>query len=69
MNTFNDCLDPTSCGPEGLVNPEPNSYILGSKSYGRGSQLLLAIGFEQIRDVFTIIAERTDLNFHATMPE
>ena len=63
-----DCLDQTSCGPASLRNPEPNFYILGSKSYGRGSQFLLSIGLEQIRDVFTMIGEREDLDLYATMP-
>jgi thioredoxin reductase len=64
-----DCLDQTSCGPESLLNPEPNFYILGSKSYGRGSQFLLTTGLEQIRDLFTIISGRKDLNLYATMPQ
>lgn len=48
-----DCLQQTSAGPETLKNPEPNFFILGSKSYGRGSAFLLKIGFEQIDDLFT----------------
>ena len=64
-----DCLDQTSCGPESLQNPEPNFYILGSKSYGRRSQFLLAIGLEQIRELFTLIAGREDLNLYAAMPQ
>jgi hypothetical protein len=64
-----DCLDQTSCGPESLLNPEPNFYILGNKSYGRGSQFLLTTGLEQIRDLFTIISGRKDLNLYATMPQ
>ncbi|MGI9430480.1 MAG: NAD-binding protein [Bythopirellula sp.] len=63
-----DCLDQSSCGPPSLLNPEPHFYILGSKSYGRGSNFLLSIGLEQIRDVFTIIGEREDLDLYATMP-
>ncbi len=55
-----DCLDQTACGPESLANPEPNFYILGGKSYGRGSQFLLAIGYEQVRDLFTLITGRED---------
>ncbi len=59
-----DCLDQTSAGPESLQNPEPDFYILGSKSYGRNSNFLLSVGFQQIRDVFTLIAERSDLNLY-----
>ncbi len=68
-NATADCLDQTPCGPESLLNPEPNFYILGSKSYGRGSQFLLSIGFQQIRDLFTIVGEREDLDLYATMPK
>ena len=63
-----DCLDQISCGPASLCNPEPNFYILGSKSYGRGSNFLLSIGLEQIRDLFTMIGDRKDLDLYATMP-
>ena len=68
-NAAVDCLDQTSCGPESLLNPEPNFYILGSKSYGRGAQFLLSIGFEQIRDLFTIVGGREDLDLYSTMPQ
>lgn len=62
-----DCPDGTSHGPESLRTSEPNFYLLGSKSYGRRSQFLLSIGFEQIRDLFTILGERDDLDLYATM--
>ncbi len=64
-----DCLDQSSCGPKSLLTPEPNFYILGAKSYGRRSQFLLSLGFEQIRDLFTILGEREDLDLYATMPQ
>ncbi|MCG8451291.1 MAG: NAD(P)-binding domain-containing protein [Pirellulales bacterium] len=67
-NGRTDCLDQVSCGPQSLVNPERSFYILGSKSYGRGSQFLLSVGLEQIREVFTIIGQRADLDIYATMP-
>ena len=50
-----DCLKVTSTGLDTLRNPEPNFYILGAKSHGRGSQFLLRFGFEQVRDVFDLI--------------
>ena len=50
-----DCLKVTSPGPEALRNPEPNFYIIGAKSHGRGSQFLLRFGFDQVRDVFELI--------------
>jgi hypothetical protein len=64
-----DCLDQIAGGPERLLNPEPNFYILGSKSYGRGSQFLLATGLKQISDLFTIISGNPDLDVYATMPQ
>jgi thioredoxin reductase len=50
-----DCLKLTSTGPESLRNPEPNFFIIGAKSHGRGSHFLLRMGFEQVRDVFELI--------------
>ncbi len=52
--TGGDCLDQRSHGPESLRNPEPNFFILGSKSYGRNSSFLLQVGLQQIEDVFTL---------------
>jgi hypothetical protein len=62
-----DCMDYPSAGPAALVHPEPDFYVLGSKSYGRNSNFLLAAGLEQIRDVFTMIADRADLDLYRTM--
>jgi len=47
-----DCLAQVAHGPETLVNPEPDFFILGAKSYGRNSQFLLRIGWQQVDDVF-----------------
>lgn len=57
-------IDPNihSCGtvrPHGavdLAHPEPEFYIVGSKSYGRAPTFLLATGYEQARSVAAIIA-------------
>jgi hypothetical protein len=62
-----DCLAQQSCGPNSLVTSEPNFYILGSKSYGRNSQFLFSIGLAQIRELFTLIAGRENLDLYATM--
>jgi thioredoxin reductase len=59
-----DCLKQTSCGPETLRNPEPNFFILGAKSYGRNSLFLLRVGFEQIREVFTLITGKPTLDLY-----
>ncbi|MEL6181890.1 MAG: hypothetical protein AAFS10_23215, partial [Myxococcota bacterium] len=53
-----DCLQQTSMGPETLRSPEPDFYIIGSKSYGRGSSFLLKLGLEQIQDIQTLIEGR-----------
>ena len=50
-----DCLAQVGHGPEVLRNPEPNFFLLGSKSYGRNSQFLLRIGWEQVSDVFGLL--------------
>ena len=57
-------IDPNlhSCGtvrPHGvdeLSHPEPNFYIIGSKSYGRAPTFLLLTGYEQARSVVAAIA-------------
>jgi hypothetical protein len=47
-----DCLAQTTGGIDVLVNPEPNFYILGARSYGRSSNFLLRVGFDQIEELF-----------------
>lgn len=47
-----DCLDQSSGGIDTLSNPEPDFFVLGAKSYGRNSNFLLSIGFDQIDTVF-----------------
>ena len=53
--TSADCLAQARHGAEILHNPEPQLFILGSKSYGRDSRFLLKIGIEQIREVFRVL--------------
>ena len=50
-----DCLQQTSQGADVLRNPEPNFFVLGSKSYGRNTHFLLRMGFEQVREAFGLI--------------
>ena len=57
-----DCLKQVPGGAGSLRNPEPDFYILGSKSYGRNPHYLHAIGLTQIRDLFTIIGDRPELD-------
>ena len=62
-----DCLDQTTCGPQTLLNPEPDFYILGAKSYGRNSHFLVSVGIQQIRELFTIIGQREDLDLYKSV--
>ncbi|HWH12842.1 MAG TPA: FAD-dependent oxidoreductase [Solirubrobacteraceae bacterium] len=50
--TGGDCLAEVRHGPQTLRNPEPGFFILGAKSYGRNSQFLLRVGWQQVDDVF-----------------
>lgn len=73
-------IDPNvhSCGtvrPHGaleLAHPEPDFYVIGSKSYGRAPTFLLATGYEQARSVAAMIAgdraaaERVELDLPET---
>ncbi|PQO39121.1 hypothetical protein C5Y96_04465 [Blastopirellula marina] len=61
-------LCPNTEGTKGLIQPEPNFYILGSKSFGRDSSYLLSDGFDQIRRVFAIIGDRENLDLYAEPP-
>ena len=51
-------------GAQTLRNPEPSFFILGAKSYGRNPNFLLRTGFEQVREVFTLITGKTDLDLN-----
>ena len=51
-----DCLAIDPPGPETLRNPEPGFFILGAKSYGRNSQFLMRMGWQQVDDAFGLIA-------------
>jgi hypothetical protein len=59
-----DCLKQTSHGPDSLRNPEPNFFILGAKSYGRNSNFLVRVGFEQVRDVFALLTGKPGLDLY-----
>ncbi len=59
-----DCLDVPTGGAELLINPEPNFYLLGAKSYGRSSQFLYSAGLDQVRNLFTIIGDREGLDLY-----
>lgn len=54
-----DCLSISACGPGDIKTTEPNFFILGAKSYGRNPQFLLKTGFQQMRDVFSLLTGKT----------
>ncbi len=51
-----DCLAPKASGPELLMNPEPQFFVLGAKSYGRRNDFLLRTGHAQIEEVASLLA-------------
>jgi hypothetical protein len=59
-----DCLHERSHGADSLRSPEPDFYILGAKSYGRDSKFLVAVGHQQIRDLFSLIGDREGLDLY-----
>lgn len=59
-----DCLTIPAAGAAALKNPEPHFYILGAKSYGRSSTFLLRAGFDQVREVFTLITGKPELDLY-----
>ncbi len=48
-----------------MRNPEPGFFIIGAKSYGRDSRFLIHLGLEQVREVFTLIEGRPELDLYA----
>lgn len=50
---------------DGLLNPAPNLFILGAKSFGTNSNFLLAVGHRQIRDAFRILSGDANLDLYA----
>ena len=52
-----DCLAQIAPGKDTLRSPEKNFYILGMKSYGRGSAFLLRIGLEQVQMCVELLQE------------
>lgn len=50
---------------QALLNPEPDFYVLGAKSYGRRGDFQLSHGHEQIVALFTVIGDREGLDLYA----
>lgn len=54
-NDRGDCLSRAPQAADVLCNPEPDFFILGTKSYGRRSDFLVRTGLEQVREVYSLI--------------
>ncbi len=52
---------------KGVMTSEPDFYVLGAKSRGREALFRIEIGLNQIREVFSVIGERADLDLYSTM--
>jgi len=52
-----DCLDRPPTEGDALVNPEPNFFIVGNKSYGSDPTFLLANGFSQVAQVARLMVD------------
>lgn len=52
-----DCLSVPAFGVDVLANPEPDFFILGHKSHGRGPNFLLEGGYRQVADVISHLAQ------------
>jgi thioredoxin reductase len=50
--------------PGHLITREPDFYVLGAKSAGRDARFTIADGLNQIRQLFTIIGDRPDLDLY-----
>lgn len=61
-----DCLAQPETGPEVLTNPEPDFFILGSKSYGRNATFLLRVGWEQVDQAVGLLLDPASTPLRAT---
>ncbi len=59
-----DCLSPIEGVDDLYLNPEPDFFILGSKSYGRATNFLIRNGYDQIKEVFRCIVRDKDLDLY-----
>jgi len=50
-----DCLAQVAPGAQTMINPEPGFFVIGMKSYGRGSAFLMKIGQEQVQQVMELL--------------
>jgi thioredoxin reductase len=57
-----DCLSQTTHGPETLRTTEPSFFVIGAKSYGRNPDFLLRLGYEQVRDIASLLPKPLSLD-------
>ncbi len=50
-----------------FITSEPDFYVLGAKSWGRDGTFRIEQGLDQIREVFSVIGDRANLDLYATM--
>ena len=50
-----------------LATAEPDFYVLGAKRLGRDSRFTIAAGLEQVRQLFTILGDRPDLDLYRSV--
>jgi thioredoxin reductase len=55
---------PPCTGPEALKTTEANFFVIGAKSFGRSSRFFLRHGFGQVRELFTLISGKSDLDLY-----
>ncbi len=53
-----DCLKQTNHGASSMLTTEKRFFIVGNKSYGKQTNFLMKIGFEQVNEVFQLIYEQ-----------
>ena len=54
-----DCLSQATHGPDTLRTTEPGFFVIGAKSYGRNPSFLVRLGYEQVRDLESLLAVST----------
>jgi hypothetical protein len=50
-----------------LIQPEPDFYVLGAKSFGHDPRFVIRDGLNQVRQLFKIIGDRQGLDLYASV--
>lgn len=62
-----DQLEPGQTPGSHLIQPEPDFYVLGAKSFGHDPAFTIRQGLNQIRELFKIIGDRQGLDLYASV--